>query len=423
MSNSNIDNQTAFNKFLDEFNQPNVKETLCLFNCMKINQKFNKTEVKDYTLEELYEFLDSYTTKGIVELLQGQYHGFIKDGPLEYDEELMKDFVYLNFSQSFPKFKNFPPYNTLKNKLITKINNIFEKDTYHQDDDKLAKYNSYVFLTIRYMLTYCIKIDKDFEGLAKELPAFTKENELDNPNLPTYINGLLKSYLADPYNQAIHKEMASVMNIWTNKFTNKIAKIPNFGSHHKGQLGETIYSSINNSELVGYKNNKIDLIENGNGVSLKSSYTKVWNSHLAYLNDKEHNNLISHLKENKPLSKLPIDWTKTIHQFMTNHEDIKDLVFQKLTVDELDKTPKSINLWKFEINEIIKIIENKQFIFNNNGITLYYEQEQLMKINFKKRSDNIQVLILTDENALNNSISNGLGVYHSPINKGRKQKI
>lgn len=411
-----------FNKFLNEFNEPNVKETLCLFNCMKINQKFNKDEIKNYTTEQLNKFLDCYTTEGIVELLKGQYHEFIKDGYLGYDEDLMKDFIYLKFVHSFPKLKGLPKFEDLKNNLINKINSIFNNDISIHQSDKEYPYSSYVYFTVRHILNYCVKIDKDFVDLAKEMPGIQLLKKLDNPNLPTYFNSLLKSYLANPYSKDIQKEMANLTNTLSGRAKHEII-IPNFGSHQKGQLGENIYSSINNSEAVGHKNNKVDIIEDGNGISLKSSFSSVWNNHLAYLNSIEHKDLIESLRDTKPLSKIRINWSNIIEQLITNNEDIKDLVFQKLKVDELSKEPISIKIWKFNVNEILNIIENKQFIFTNNSIVLYHEQENLMKIVFKKRTNNIQAVILTDEISLNNAVLNGLGIYNYQTNKEKKNKI
>ncbi len=185
--------------------------------------------------------------------------------------------------------------------------------------------------------------------------------------------------------------------------------IKKMNSHEKGLMGEKFFSALNDGEVVGQYGKKTDVVTEDSNVSIKTSYNGSWNHHLAYLSMEKYHDIIQNIEEKKSLSSLHIDWSQFFKSVASN-DDTTHLNFQNIIINE--GQIKEIQNWKIDLIQIIDILEKKSFIFQKNNILIHQEGELLFKLQFKKRSNGYQLMIITDTDSLNNMIEHDFCEYN-----------
>lgn len=433
----------SFRNLLKHLSTDNVMESLALCRYVAIHRSVNKEKIHEHDLKNDFELYETIRDTKIVNILGGEEYPCIGSGYLKFNENFMNEFYKYKIALNYPdqKVAACADINKNKNYLIDKIKEIIDnKENIRLTDNQkqyTGKYEDYVLFTIKHVVKYCSKYDNDFLLLGRQLfdsfdQALSKD-QTGNLIIET-LNGHLDIFnkekiewdkKRDYWLQDLTINDPKVQNLYNNivvgeKLNSELFKLK-LTSHKKGLLGETIFGDLIGGEVVGYKNNKTDIVEDGQNISLKTTYASSWNHHLAYLKKDSNVKLIEALNNKIPFFKTKdINWVETINTLLSGNDLINELVFQKITLDEMNKKPTDIKYWRFSKDDIIKIITTKQFIFQNNNIILFHNQEQFLKFNFKKRSDSYQVMVSVEENALNNAVENNLGQYTNPSLSDKK---
>lgn len=430
----------SFKRLLVHLQQDNVMQSLALCRYIFIYMPCKK----DITPYDLKNDSDLYTTirdRYFTSILGGEYYSIIGRGYLSFNENLMDNFYKYKMALSFPNetLATCPDPQKTKQILIDKITEIVKS----QDNVELTanqqewskKYHEYILFTIRHITFYCAHFDNDFLMLGRQLfKDFDRSKSSDKIShfIASTLNEHIDNYNLEKKNlppQSWLEDLSIRDERVENLYNNIVLKEPlnndffklKLNSHKKGKLGEQVFGDLINGDVIGYKNNKTDIIEEGKNISLKTSYSSSWNHHLAYLDKAEQEIFLECLDNKQPFSKLKnIDWENIINRLFCGQEDINEIVFQKIVLDNLNKNPTDIKVWRFLKEDILDIIKNKQFIFQKHNIVLYHNQEQFVKLSFKKRSNAYQVMITTDEEALNNMVEDNFGKFSHPVQNDKK---
>lgn len=444
-----------FSTYLSHFNKGQVMESLALARYYNIYKKIQPNDIPNDELD--YSGIVSYIDDNpFITPLGGNDYFFMKKGYLKEYEHLVHYFYCYKLANHYSNItiRQCPKPERMKQKIIdistSLINTIHNINTGTQIIENpinntsiihTDKYNNYVQFTIKHIFSYCAKFDNDFKIIGEKL--FNDFESIQNKQdikifnaIEVFINHHLEQYdKLKKTSQSQHysgnmlildEKIQHIFNYLENKekLTPHIIKIA-LTSHDKGKLGEELFGEFIQGEVIGYKNNKTDIIDDQSNISLKTSYNNTWNNHLSYLHDNKDTQVLFHAIHNKiPLYTLKnMDWYNIIQHFICGEEIIHELAFQKIILDEANNNPIDIKVWRLKTDKIMELVKNKQFIFQNNNIILFHNQDQVLKFNIKKRTDKIQIMILTDEHSLTNAISHNLGDYSRPIALKKDTKI
>lgn len=410
-----------FNQYLRRFNTDYVAQaiSLCCYHYIHMDIKDKLTQ-DDLRSAFIRFYIDGHEQESI---LLGQLYHFKKKSYIKCDIEDL--FFSYKIALNFPNervYECLKPHKT-REKLLLAFEGLYTQLAYPSlDSEQLAlskKYREHYLFKIKHMLSYLSTNDHDFLNLGNKL--FKNFSTIENNQkiinlipdcLNSYINGYISS---NPTSQDISQRNDIVLNdLRIKHLFNAVEKTEKLNLHilnktmnsyEKGYLGEHTLGGIIGAEIVGHKNNKVDLVGlNGEHISLKTSYNGTWNHHLAYLNKEQV--LIDAINSKTPLYQIKnIDWQQIVEDLICGNENIQELVFQKITMDEQGVEPIDNKVWRLKTASIITAVKNKQFIFQGNNIIVFHENEQVFKINIKKRSDKIQIMIITSEESLNNAMS------------------
>lgn len=373
---------SKFTQYLSHFNQEHVMETLALCRYFHIYQDIDKNKFTHEYLTKWNGISYDISDHDSLQALGGYDYNYMNKGYLKEVETLFNSFYRYKLAMSFPGIKvaDCPKPEKAKEKIIKlstqlieiidQINDSNIHDGFNKpiaDKNIVTKYHEYVHFSIKYMLSYCSTLDNDFKLVGNQL--FSDFDSLTNKQNPkvfdaitVFINHHLTQYQKeidlyknnDQYpcvNIAMNdSKIAHIFNYLQNKeqLDSQVLKLI-LNSHDKGKLGEQLFSGFINGEVVGYKNNKVDIIdENNNNISLKTSYTHSWNHHLAYLNENNssHSLLIEAINNKTPLNTIrEIDWSDVVKSFISGKEAITELVFQKIMLDESGNDPIDVKVW------------------------------------------------------------------------------
>lgn len=444
-----------FSQYLLHFNQGQVMESLALARYYNI---YKEIQPNDIPTEEVnnYGILSYVDDKDFLTPLGGNDYYFMKKGYLKEYDNLVDCFYRYKLAHHYSDMiiKECPKPNQTKQKiidisisLIRTINSIkngqqlIENPINNTKVININKYNEYVQFTIKHILNYCSQYDKDFKIIGNQLfhdfeITQNKQNIKVFNAIVFFVNQHLDRYQKvkkesglEHYSGTIlivDEKIQHIFNYLENKekLDVQIIKIA-LNSYDKGKLGEELFGEFIQGEVIGYQNNKTDVIDENSNISLKTSYTNTWNNHLSYLNEnKETIALLNAINNKIPLYTLKeINWFNIIQHFICGEETIHELAFQKIILDESENNPIDIKVWRLKTDKIMELVKEKQFIFQNNNIILFHNQDQVLKFNIKKRTDKIQVMVITDENSLNNAIAHSLGDYSRPLTLKVENKI
>lgn len=439
----NINFNHSFKIFLSRINSEHIMEAAALCNYVHIYAKVNESLFKEEELKNWGGTSQNISGNHFLYTIIGDEYPCISAGYLGYNSNINTHFYRYKLAMHYSHIKlaDCPDTDKAKNILLTSCRNILENLHYVELKEKqidiTRKYENYVLFNIKHILNYCAHMDSDFEVLGKEFfKDFENLNKIRKTIPFNMVSGFLNEHLDSRNREAqeVKKHPGYSLDDMS-IYDARIAHIFNYlegkepvncdiikqdlSSHDKGRIGEELFGKFLNGEVVGHKNNKVDITDEKIGnISLKTSYSSTWNNHLAYLNNKidSHALLSDAINHKIPLYKIKdINWHDIIKSFISGDESIHELAFQKIIMDDFNKSVVDVKVWRLPVKEILNIINNKQFIFHNNNIILFHENEQILKINIKKRSDKIQIMVLTDEAALDNAVANHIGVFVRPV--------
>jgi hypothetical protein len=434
----------------------NTMQAMALSYYLAIHQKIN---VSKFTEQDIYLLKDtskkSERKKHYLLTERGVHHENIAKEMWGIDYPLINDLFLGNIFSLMDRFFEYkvslflePLYDmqkTFKESLINEIKQIFHRnhitDIEPRLESKFTLYKEYIFFILKEIVSFGLEHDSDFNLLKHQF----KENTFTQQVKPSPI---LFNTITDMINADIksyHLDLQTNQSTWTSgcDFSNPIFNVAynyvqgdvcleeellkkELNSHEKGQLGENLYSQIFGGEVVGFAGNKTDVITfNNEKVSIKSSYTQNWNNHLSYLNKKNasHQHIIDALNEEKSLSKIKnIQWADTFEGMFIGQDKLNSIVFQQVKMDKLNRHVEEGHIWKIDIGFLKNIFQQKQFIFQNNNIIFFHDDEQFLKISFKKRTDKVQIMVLTDEMSLNRLAESNLAQYHKFEKQNLKKK-
>lgn len=450
--NKNIKFKKYFKEFLNNFNKDNVMEAIALNDYYHIYKSIPKDLYSVEDLKNTYGNYNEINGYDFTYVLGGSNFSGISNSYAGYNQTFVNNFFQYKLAVTYPHIKMAACRNPekMKKSFITNckqiMENLYSLPLSEEQFTQTEKYRNYVCFNIKHMLTYLSKFDNEFSEVGCELFSnFETNKNLKKTEVFTSIGKILNQHLIKYYHEKEILEKSQPNHLMPDIVLNdkRFEHIYDYlegkckldsavikgilTSHEKGKIGEQVFGSYINGEVIGHQNNKVDIREdNGNNISLKTSYSNIWNNHLSYLNssNESHSILIDSINEKTPLFKIKgIDWHNTIKSFITGNENIQELAFQKIVMDEFNHKPIDIKVWRINVDKVLDLIESKQFIFQNNNIIVFHEQEQILKFNIKKRTDKIQIMVCTEESLLNHAVENGLGIFIHPVNSQTGTKI
>ncbi len=270
---------------------------------------------------------------------------------------------------------------------ISFIDKIIQHKKHHSDVDK---HNFYQLCS-----TVNKEIKKIYEHPQKESNYFRNEQ---------HYNEIYNYEIRNPAFNEIVKKIENNESIWIeNKYN-----IKKMTSHEKGLMGERFFSILHGGDVVGHYGDKTDVITKDSNFSIKTSYTGSWNHHLSYLNTDKYSDLIKIIEEKKSLSSSGINWT----EFFTKNacsEDTTHISFQNVLIQ--DGEIKELENWKIDVSNLLEIFNQKSYIFQKQNMIIHKDGELLFKLQFKKRSNGYQLMIITDKESLNNMVEKNICEY------------
>lgn len=196
----------------------------------------------------------------------------------------------------------------------------------------------------------------------------------------------------------------------------------NLNSNAKGLIGEKIFSESIGGSVVGHLGKKTDVILNTSQFSVKTTYGTTWNNHLAYISDKDIIDIYLSDKRMSHFEKKVNNFNELILSFFKGEDSPNTLVLQKVKMDELNNYVLESIQYSIPMESIERMVRENSYIFNNNELVLIHNREQVLKISLKERTNNLQVMLLTNSENMENLVELGIARKEKIVQQDRQRK-